>query len=179
MTLDPSPYLRPLRSDDASAVLAAFASNNDMQRQGDVATLADAERYVSTLLADEAAYKPWAIVVEGRLVGLVCVSVDATNLNGWFWYWMHDDARRRGWASRAAATVANWALGDGGIERLELGHRDNNPESGSVARAAGFLREGTERGKFLIDGERIDVATYGRLQADPWPDTKLLKMYSS
>lgn len=53
--------------------------------------------------------------------------------------------------------------------RLELGHRVNNPTSGAVARCAGFRKEGTERGKFLINGERIDVDIYGRLRADPFP----------
>ena len=78
-------------------------------------------------------------------------------------------ARGRGWTSRAAATVADWALDHEGLERLELGHRVNNPASGHVARSAGFIKEGTERAKFLIDGQRIDVDTYGRLTTDPRP----------
>ena len=43
----------------------------------------------------------------------------------------------------------------------------NNPASGGVAHAASFVLEGREREKFLIDGERIDVLTYGRLRSDP------------
>ena len=82
---------------------------------------------------------------------------------------MHAGFRGRGWTSRAAATVADWALSDLGLERLEQGHRVNNPASGAVAKAAGFVKEGTARGKFLINGERIDVDTYGRLRSDPWP----------
>ena len=77
--------------------------------------------------------------------------------------------------SRAAATVANWALHERGLERLELGHRVNNPASGAVARSAGFVKEGTERGKFLIDGQRIDVDTYGRLRSDPAPTVTPLR----
>jgi RimJ/RimL family protein N-acetyltransferase len=61
-----------------------------------------------------------------------------------------------------------------GLERLELGHRVDNPASGAVARAAGFLHEGTEREKFLIGGERVDVLSYGRLATDPAPPTPLL-----
>ncbi|MEV0868732.1 hypothetical protein AB0I24_12445 [Brachybacterium paraconglomeratum] len=45
----------------------------------------------------------------------------------------------------------------------------NNPASAAVARAAGFVDEGVERGKFLIDGERLDVRICGRLRSDPWP----------
>lgn len=176
MTVDPvgdlrrgDPYLRPLRYDDAEDVLGAFQSSEDMVRQGDVTTLGDAKRYVAALLAPQAPNRPWAVVHGDRLVGLVCVRVDEKNRSGWFWYWMHSGARGRGWMSRAAATVADWALTDWDLERLELGHRVNNPGSRVVARAAGFVKEGTERAKFLVQGERIDVDTYGRLRADPSP----------
>ena len=73
-------------------------------------------------------------------------------------------------AAVAARALSPSAVGGWGLERLELGHRANNPASGAVARAAGFVHEGTERGKFLIDGERLDVLTYGRLVTDPAPD---------
>lgn len=78
--------------------------------------------------------------------------------------------------SRAAATVADWALAEGGLDRLELGHRVNNPASGAVARAAGFVHEGTERRRFLVDGERIDVDTYGRLRSDLAPRFEPIEM---
>ena len=70
--------------------------------------------------------------------------------------------------------MANWALTKGGYERLELGHRVDNPASGGVARAAGFVVEGLERGKFLVNGVRVDVRTYGRLRSDPVPTTEEL-----
>lgn len=140
-----------------------------MARQGSVATVSDAESYVARLLSPESSHRPWGIVHRGHFVGLVCVSVNAENLAGWFWYWMNAEARGHGWMSRAAATVAHWALTQWGLERLELGHRVNNPASGAVAQAAGFVQEGTERGKFLIEGHRIDVDTYGRLRSDPQP----------
>ncbi|RZU60971.1 GNAT family N-acetyltransferase [Zhihengliuella halotolerans] len=164
--------LRSLREADAADVLAAFRSNPDMARQGEVASLADAERYVRALLRSDGNQIPFALAVDDRLVGLVCVTADPANRSGWFWYWMSEDARCKGWMARAAATVADWALTVGGLDRLELGHRVNNPASGRVARVAGFVKEGTERGKFLIDGERIDVDTYGRLRSDPFPEAE-------
>ena len=150
---------------------ARFQPGTDMERQGSVGSHQEAERYVTALLDPGAHRHPWAIVVQDRLVGLVCVNADAANRSGWFWYWMASETRGRGWTSRAAAAVANWALTALELERLELGHRVNNPASGHVARSAGFIREGTERAKFLVDGRRIDVATYGRLATDPWPST--------
>lgn len=75
-----------------------------------------------------------------------------------------------------SSTTTEGDLIERGVERLELGHRVNNPASGAVARHAGFIREGTERGKFLIGGQRIDVDTYGRLHSDPSPPFDALPM---
>ncbi len=166
-----APFLRALRESDSPAVLAAFQSNPDMSRQGDVTSEETAVTYVAHLCHPEGPHRAFAIVDCDDLVGLVAVTVDARNRTGWCWYWMRESHRGLGWTSRAAATVANWALGDGGLERLELGHRANNPASASVASAAGFIHEGTEREKFLVGDARIDVLTYGRLASDPVPTT--------
>lgn len=174
----PAVHLRPVRSDDAPAVLEAFASHPDMARQGDVTTLSEAEAQVAWLRGE--GRRAVAICdAEDHLLGVVAVVVDDLNRLGWFFYWLHAHHRGRGLVSRAAATVAARALaaqaeGGWGLERLELGHRVNNPASGAVARAAGFVQEGCERAKFLIDGERIDVLTYGRLPSDPAPTTEHL-----
>lgn len=159
--------LRPLRSTDAPDVLAAFQSDPGMARQGTVTTHDEADAYVASLLAGRGA--AFAITDDDRLVGLVGVTVDPVHRVGWFWYWMNASHRGLGWASKSATAVANWALSEGGCDRLELGHRAGNPLSANVAGAAGFVREGRERGKFLIDGVREDVLTYGRLATDPWP----------
>src|SRR5690606_9033274 len=175
--LMPSPAvaLRRVRLGDAPAVLDAFA-DEEMSRQGDVHDEATATAYTQRLVDN-----PYAFAVDegGTLIGVVAITADQENRLGWFWYWTHRAHRGRGLAGRAAATVANWALRDGGLERLELGHRVDNPASGAVARAAGFVQEGVERGKFLVDGERIDVLTYGRLRTDPWPATPGLPMDTS
>lgn len=167
--------LRPVRAEDAPAVLAAHRSAPDMARQGTVTDLDEARQQVAWLLAPDR--RATAVVdADDLLLGLVAVSIDEENLAGWFFYWLHAAHRGHGLAARAAASVAERALapaadGGWGLERLELGHRVNNPASGAVARAAGFVHEGTERGKLLLGGERVDVLTYGRLRTDPVPDT--------
>lgn len=166
---DEALFLRRLRQSDAPAVHQAFTSNPDMARQGVVTTAEEASAYVARLMDPGSPHEPWAVVDSNALIGLVCVTVAEDNRNGWFWYWMTDRARGRGVMSRAAATVAEWALEERGLERLELGHRVNNPASGVVARRAGFVKQGTQREKFLVDGERLDVDTYGRLKSDPRP----------
>ncbi|MFT3862449.1 GNAT family N-acetyltransferase [Micropruina sp.] len=164
---EPEVRLRPLRAGDAADVLAAFTSAADMAPQGDVTSLAAATAYVRRLR--ERHHLAFGVIFGDHVVGAVGITVDHANRNGWLWYWLHADYRGRGWASRATATVADWALTDGGLQRLELGHRVNNPASGRVAQAAGFVCEGLQRRKLLLNGERIDVLSYGRLSDDPWP----------
>ncbi len=161
--------LRRLHPDDAPAVLAAFRSAPDMSRQGEVTDLDGARGYVPRLI--DGANVAFAVTTgkDASLVGLVGMTVDSTERSAWFFYWLHANFRDRGMMAKSAAQAADWALSLGGLERLELGHRANNPSSGAVARAAGFVLEGRQRGKFLIDGERVDVLTYGRLRSDPWP----------
>lgn len=169
------PRLRSLRASDAPDVLAAFASATDMARQGDVTSLSTAADYLGRLLG-ERRHLVFGVTVSDRVVGAVGVTVDSANRNGWCWYWMHASHRGLGWTSRAMATVADWALTVGKLQRLELGHRVNNPASGAVARAAGFVPEGLERRKLLLDGERLDVQTYARLVEDPWPTVARLEL---
>ena len=174
-TADDRCALRPVRTAYAPAVLAAFRSAADMARQGGVQTLEQAQEHVAWLRAPQR--RAVAIVdQDDLLVCLVAISVDEENRSGWFFYWLHAGHRGRGLAARAAATVAEHALtpsdeGGWGLERLELGHRVENAGSGAVARAAGFVHEGTERGKFLVDGLRRDVHVMGRLRSDPAPPT--------
>ena len=174
------PRLRPLGLSDAPRVLDAFAAGSGMTRQGEVTTFEEAEAYVSRLIDVTGPHRAFAMVGEkDQLLGIVALSIDTANRNAWFWYWTHPGARGRGWTGRAAATVANWALTSGGLHRLELGHRVNNPASRGVALAAGFVQEGLEREKFLIDGQRIDVVTYGRLANDPIPRTEPLPIIAA
>ncbi|MGP9648859.1 GNAT family N-acetyltransferase [Glutamicibacter sp. AOP38-B1-38] len=161
--------LRPLRATDAPHVLAAFLSNPDMARQGEVSTLAEAETYVRMLLKDPARQVPLAVVENSALVGLVCGSIDETNLSAWVWYWLHAEHRGRGLSSRALAALSAELFSSYRLQRLELGLRVNNPASKKVAERCGFILEGRERGKFLIDGQRIDVLNYARLPTDPIP----------
>lgn len=169
------PRLRPIELRDAPAVLDAF-DDDDMRRQGTIRTLEEAENWVG-FMGGRGERLALALDLGGSMIGAVVVSsIDLENETGWFWYWMHREHRGKGWMSRAAVTLADHALTVMLLHRLELGHRANNPASGGVARAAGFILEGVEREKFLVHGERVDVLTYSRLATDPWPDTPRLPL---
>lgn len=159
--------LRPLQPEDADGVLDAFQTDPEMSRQGDVVDVRSATGYIAALTEEDSGRHAFAVDVAGRVGGIVGLSVDPQNLTGWFFYWMHPRHRGTGLMGRAVRTVADWALSEGGLHRLELGHRRNNPASGGVARAGGFVQEGVEREKFLVEGHRVDVRTWGRVRTDP------------
>ncbi|NIH77908.1 RimJ/RimL family protein N-acetyltransferase [Amycolatopsis viridis] len=96
-------------------------------------------------------------------------AVDQVHGTGWVSYWTTSAARGRGVATRAGAAVAEWAVTDVGLFRLELGHRMNNPASCRVATRAGFPAEGVQRQKLVYDGVRHDVELHARLATDPVP----------
>ncbi len=157
---------------DAARVLDAFVSDAaEMSRQGDVHDLDTARASVSRMRDNPETHTLVAADDADRLLAFAAVSVDRDNANGWVFYWAHPDARRRGITSQLVRALADRELGEGGLHRLELGYRANNPGSAAVARAAGFVREGLEREKFLVDGRRVDVVTAARLRTDPSPDS--------
>lgn len=162
-------YVRELNEGDAESVLDAFRSDPDMVRQGNVTTLGEASTYITNLTSEPRQALVAADRKTDRVYALAGVAVDTENSSGWVFYWSHKTIRRSGVTSSLVTQFCNTLL-DKGLHRLELGYRVNNPGSAHVARRAGFIVEGCEREKFLVNGERIDVETCGRLATDPWPN---------
>ena len=125
---------------------------------------------------EPATLRALAIDVDGEAVGNVMVSgMEWRHQTGWVSYWVASSARGQGLATAGVAALAGSCFSRWGLYRLELGHRLNNPASGAVAAAAGFIREGGERQKLRYqnaDGswERFDTALWARLATDPAPD---------
>ena len=178
--------LRPWRASDAGALLAIFAASDDLATQypEPMTNAAEADACLHKMLVWDASRKNAAIVMgtdpDGEPVGNIAVTgVEFRHGTGWVSYFSSGTVRGQGLVSRSCAALSNWALDpDGlGLERLEVGHRLNNPASGVIARRAGFVREGTERAKLRYGDERFDVATYGRLRSDPAPRTSGVLLY--
>ena len=173
--------LRPWRVTDAGDLLRAVQSADDLDVQvgGTLASESDARRWLEFAGAGWSETRPnyrfFAIVSDGVAVGNVGIgSIDWAHRNGWFSYWLADavdgaSLRGQGITTRSCTAVANWALSDFGLFRLELGHRTNNPASCVVATKAGFVVEGLERQKLQYGDERFDVETHARLATDPVP----------
>lgn len=164
--------LRPWTSKDLEALRGIYRSSRDLESQfpHPVSTLAQAQDVIEGPLACTEASMSLAITVDGQPVGGVSVShLDRRHDTGWLSYFSATSVRGQGLTRRSVIAIANWALTELGLFRLELGHRVDNPASGAVALAAGFVPEGLERQKLRYGDDRFDVAVCARLATDPVP----------
>lgn len=180
----PPIVLRPWRPDDRVSVLEIFSGADDLATQYPlpVTGLEDADAVLERMLVWDDGRRNFAVTIDGTPVGNIAVTaIDRRHDTGWLSYFSAADVRGRGLVTRSATAVANWALSAAGevpagsvdrglgLYRLELGHRVNNPASGRIAVAAGFVPEGREREKLRYGNERFDTLIYGRLATDPVP----------
>jgi RimJ/RimL family protein N-acetyltransferase len=82
-------------------------------------------------------------------------------------YWVVASARGQGAAVAATGAVADWALRELRIPRLELWMEPWNTASVRTAERAGFRREGLLRGWQRIGEKRRDVFMYGLISDGP------------
>ncbi|MGH2756750.1 MAG: GNAT family N-acetyltransferase [Actinomycetota bacterium] len=84
-----------------------------------------------------------------------------------FGYWVTARERGKGVASRAVALVAEWALKERGLVRVQILAPLENPASQRVAEKAGFTKEGLLRSYRRIEGHHTDLIMYSLLRPDP------------
>lgn len=111
---------------------------------------------------------PFAIRVEGRLVGQVTVDniVRGALRSGWLGYWIDRGVAGRGVASLAVALAADHAFGPMGLHRLQADIRPENGPSRRLVERLGFVQEGVLRRYLDIDGEWRDHLAYALLADD-------------
>lgn len=77
-------------------------------------------------------------------------------------YWLFEDARGRGLATRAVQAVAREAFASG-LWRVEAHVRIGNEASERVLKRAGFTHEGVKRRFLRHGGGRVDATLFSRL----------------
>jgi ribosomal-protein-alanine N-acetyltransferase len=82
-------------------------------------------------------------------------------------YWLVAEGRGGGRATRAVCLASAWALGPGGIARLQLWAEPENLASQGVAERSGYRREGVLRKYDEIGGRRVDSVMFSLLPEDP------------
>jgi [ribosomal protein S5]-alanine N-acetyltransferase len=167
--------LRRLRRDDAAA-LAGLRSDADIVRWSNPggSTPDEAARAIAEAEEDwrsgRRAELAMARKTDDTLVGSISLTFygEARASIG---FEVAPEARRRGIATRAVATLCTWALtAFPALVRLELWALPGNDASMRVAERAGFHREGVFRSRLPFGDELCDVVVFSRLRTDPAPD---------
>jgi [ribosomal protein S5]-alanine N-acetyltransferase len=107
-----------------------------------------------------------ADVDSGEAVGAVVLMLQKQPQTAEIGYWVVDRARGRGFARRAVALLAGWAVGSAGFARVEAFVEPANVSSQRVLEKAGFRREGNLRSYLVFDRRRADALIYSLLSTD-------------
>ena len=101
---------------------------------------------------------------DGRLLGSIGLAeLDWEDRHGEIGYWIAREARGRSVATRATRLLSEYALGELGLERLELLAHPENVSSQRVALKAGYTREGLLRRYRRRRGRREDLVMFSLL----------------
>ncbi len=165
--------LRSYQPTDMADLLAAF-SDEDIARwnPGPTSPEPAAEFMTSRNDWSGARHASWAVAdPSDRLIGSVSLhKIDPDQADAEIGYWIAPWARRRGHGTRSVVAASRFAFAQLGLHRVYLYHAVENPGSCRVARAAGFVQEGTLRQSFRYsDGVYHDEHLHALLSSDVNP----------
>ncbi|MBO9589486.1 GNAT family N-acetyltransferase [Devosia sp.] len=104
----------------------------------------------------------------GQLLGCIRInSIDHEQSTGIIGYEIGSGFWGRGYGTEALRAVAQHGHREMGLFRLEAWTLEGNEQSDRVLLKAGFLYEGKQRQKMVLDGQRLDMSLFGRLADDP------------
>ena len=161
--------VRPWGGTDVSALIAAMADHGvrawlGADDEGSISMAAEAWTASGRRASAEGTGLRLALVSEGRLAGCLNLHVDPHDpATGGLGYLVFAEARGRGVASGAVATITEWAFGPGGMRRLEIKTAVDNTAARGVAERAGFELEGVRRAWRVVDAKPHDFASYARV----------------
>ncbi|MFE5775454.1 GNAT family N-acetyltransferase [Brachybacterium sp. NPDC056505] len=164
--------LRAEHADDAAAHAAAFA-DPEFLRFSDWHPLLHGEIVERIrgyeVQREEGVGIAFAITAaaDGSVLGEITVNgIDKSRSVASIGYWLTPDARGRGASTRAVRLVTTWALGDLGLERLEITCGPDNVGSRRVAERSGFRFEGRLRSHIPFKGHRRDSLLFSLIRQD-------------
>lgn len=173
-------FLRPWHLTDAQDLWSLFQVNPDLRALlPKWPNMSDVQEWIEDSWIPGRRYT-FVLCSDDRPLGQIRLrSVDEGQGTATLTYWSVPAIRGHGWTARAAATIADWGLGNRDLHRLELSLPASNNASFRVAQRAGFVEEGLQRERVRdpFTGERVGVRVLGRLASDPWPSYEPLDLY--
>ena len=175
--VDDEILLRPPKISDAEDLFALVDSSRDYLR-----------RWLPWVDGIRSArdYRPWIegraggneyrllIVYKGAVVGATGISdLDSPNKAGEIGYWLAENMQGRGIVTRTCRALLNYAVGELGMNRMQIRIATGNKESLAIPERLGFQFEGALRQAELVNGEYYDLALYSML-ASEWREAKAL-----
>ncbi len=167
--------LRPFSRADGRAVFDYWNSDSNWSRFNDSVpaeyTEADAETFVADLISRDRESRPsWAVMLDGRVVGVVSLSFEQGHRIAVVGYGVHAGVRGQGLSGEAVRVVIDAAFRVyPGLRRIRAHTDARNAKSMRVLEKLGFLREGILRSNQYSKGELADEAIYGLLREE-WSD---------
>ena len=96
-----------------------------------------------------------------QILGGCSIGVDRpAHRNGSIGYWIRTSRTKQGFASEAAALLAQFGFAQLGLIRIEIFAAAGNTASQRVAEKVGALREGLLRNRLLIRGKPLDAYVF-------------------
>lgn len=155
--------LRPLRPEDAPVVqeLAGAAAIADTTlRIPHPYPDGAAEAWIDTLTPEWESGGGATFAITDRalecLVGVVGLTISATEATAELGYWIGLQYWNRGYATEAAQTLVDWGMEALHLNRIEARHLMRNPASGRVLQKLGMTRQ---------SGVNTSIEKNGRLEA--------------
>ncbi len=127
-------------------------------------TRASAEAHTKAELAGwlDGIRLPTAIRAAGTFIGSAGLRIERRLGSAEIGYWVDGGWEGRGAVSRAAAALADYALLDLRLERVEIRTATHNARSRAVAERLGFTHERTMPRALAVRGDHHDLAVYVR-----------------
>ncbi len=105
-------------------------------------------------------------LADDRTVGDVAVYLHDHGHTAEIGYTLHTWARRKGYATEAAAALIDHLVDVTGVHRIEAATHPDNRRSIQVLERLGFVAEGVKREAFWVEDEVSDDAIFGLLARD-------------
>ena len=165
--------LRRLRMDDLDAIWALVEV--ERERLGEwmpwvesTLTIDDQQRWLASVVNDDATLDGCGIFVDGRYVGGAGMRWDPYGVRGEIGYWISSSEEGRGLVTRAARALLDVGFREIGLHRIEIRAGVHNTRSRAIPERLGLVYEGIERGGERGSGGYYDLAVYAILE-DEWP----------